>query len=137
LDAFDFMTQVKDKMAQVGMAESFLQRDVNQGFSGGEKKRNEVLQMLLLDPQLAVLDETDSGLDIDALQTVASGVHQLRDENRAFLVITHYQRLLNYLKPDYVHVLLDGQIVHSGDASLAHELEAKGYGWLTDGEAVS
>jgi Fe-S cluster assembly ATP-binding protein len=134
LDAFDFMTQVKATMAQVGMSESFLQRDVNDGFSGGEKKRNEVLQMLLLQPSLAILDETDSGLDIDALQTVADGVASLRDEKRSFLVITHYQRLLDYLKPDFVHVLADGKIVRTGDASLALELEAKGYGWLTNEE---
>jgi Fe-S cluster assembly ATP-binding protein len=136
LDAFDFMGQVKQVMAQVGMDEQFMHRDVNVGFSGGEKKRNEVLQMLLLQPKFAILDETDSGLDIDALQTIAQGVESLRNKDRSFLVITHYQRLLDYIKPDFVHVLSAGQIIHSGDATLAHELEAKGYGWLTQAQEV-
>lgn len=130
LDAFDFMGLVKEKMKIVGMDERFLQRSVNEGFSGGEKKRNEVLQMLTLQPKLAILDETDSGLDIDALQTVATGVNSLRDESRAIIVVTHYQRLLNYIVPDYVHVLAQGRIIKSGGKELAHELEAKGYSWL-------
>ncbi|WP_423062669.1 Fe-S cluster assembly ATPase SufC [Candidiatus Paracoxiella cheracis] len=132
LDALDFMALVKEKLGSVGMDEKFLKRSVNEGFSGGEKKRNEILQMLLLEPKLAILDETDSGLDIDALQTVANGVNQLRDEKRAIIVITHYQRLLNYIQPDFVHVLVNGQIVKSGDKSLALELEKQGYGWLMD-----
>lgn len=132
LDAFDFMTQVKAVMAEVGMSESFLQRDVNDGFSGGEKKRNEVLQMMLLKPKLAILDETDSGLDIDALKIIAAGINKLRDGKRSFLVITHYQRLLDTIKPDFVHVLADGKIIRSGDASLALTLEERGYGWLTE-----
>jgi len=136
LDAMDFMMLVKEKLGSVGMDEKFLKRSVNEGFSGGEKKRNEILQMLLLEPKLAILDETDSGLDIDALQTVANGVNQLRSSDRAILVITHYQRLLNYIQPDFVHVLAKGQIVKSGDKSLALELEEKGYGWLV-GEAIS
>jgi Fe-S cluster assembly ATP-binding protein len=130
LDAFDFMALVKEKMKIVGMDERFLQRSVNEGFSGGEKKRNEILQMLTLQPKLAILDETDSGLDIDALQTVATGVNSLRDASRAIIVVTHYQRLLNYIVPDYVHVLAKGRIVKSGGKELAHELEAKGYAWL-------
>lgn len=130
LDAMDFMELIKQKIQLVGMDKQFLERSVNAGFSGGEKKRNEVLQMLMLEPKLAILDETDSGLDIDALQTIASGVNQLRDNKRSFIVVTHYQRLLNYLEPDFVHVLMDGKIVKSGDKSLALELEEKGYGWL-------
>jgi len=117
-------------MARVGMDESFLHRDVNVGFSGGEKKRNEILQMLLLNPALAVLDETDSGLDIDALRTVAEGVQSLKDGKKAFLIITHYQRLLDTITPDFVHVLADGKIVKSGGPELALELEEKGYSWL-------
>ncbi len=136
LDAMDFLEKVKASMASVGMDEAFLHRDVNDGFSGGEKKRNEVLQMLLLEPSFGVLDETDSGLDIDALQTVAKGVESLRSPERSFLVITHYQRLLDYIKPDFVHVLADGQIIHSGDASLALTLEKQGYGWLTEKEGA-
>jgi len=114
------------------MDEKFLHRSVNSGFSGGEKKRNEVLQMLLLEPKLAILDETDSGLDIDALQTVAHGVNQLRNKDRSFLIITHYQRLLDYIVPDFVHVLADGKIVKSGGKELALELEKSGYGWLEE-----
>lgn len=127
LDAFDFMQMVKRYLPELDMDEKFLKRAVNAGFSGGEKKRNEILQMLLLQPKLAILDETDSGLDVDALQIVASGVNKLRDKNRAFIVITHYQRLLNYIEPDFVHVLADGKIVKSGDKSLALEIEEKGY----------
>lgn len=136
LDAVDFMTLVKEKLAIVGMDDKFLKRAVNEGFSGGEKKRNEILQMLLLEPRLIVMDETDSGLDIDALQTVANGVNYLRTQKRAIIVVTHYQRLLNYIKPDYVHVLINGRIVKSGDRSLALELENKGYGWLMDEATV-
>jgi len=130
LDAVDFMDLVKAKMKIVQMDEKFLSRAVNEGFSGGEKKRNEILQMLMLEPKLAILDETDSGLDIDALQMVSQGVNHLRDSQRSFIVITHYQRLLNYIVPDYVHVLYHGRIVKSGGKELAMELEQKGYGWL-------
>jgi Fe-S cluster assembly ATP-binding protein len=130
LDAFDFLNLVKEKSKTVQMDEKFLHREVNVGFSGGEKKRNEILQMLLLEPKLAILDETDSGLDIDALQIVAQGVNSLRAANRSFLVVTHYQRLLNYITPDYVHVLAHGKIIKSGGKELALELEEKGYGWL-------
>jgi len=136
LDAFDFLRQVKEKMKLMNMSEDFLKRDVNSGFSGGEKKRNEILQMTMLEPSLAVLDETDSGLDIDALRIVADGVNSLRAENRSFLVITHYQRLLDYIVPDYVHVLSGGRIVKSGDRNLALELEKRGYDWLGDQVAV-
>lgn len=130
LDAMDLMVLVKEKLSLVGMDDKFLKRSVNEGFSGGEKKRNEILQMLILNPTLAILDETDSGLDIDALQIVANGVNSLRGSDRAILLVTHYQRLLDYIKPDFVHVLANGQIVLSGDQSLALELEKKGYGWL-------
>jgi len=130
LDAMDFLTLVREKLELVKMDESFLRRSVNEGFSGGEKKRNEILQMAVLEPKLAVLDETDSGLDIDALKIVADGVNQLRNEHRSFVVITHYQRLLDYIVPDFVHVLSEGRIALSGDRSLAMELEKKGYGWL-------
>jgi Fe-S cluster assembly ATP-binding protein len=130
LDAMDFLTLLRDKLKLVQMDESFLRRSVNEGFSGGEKKRNEVFQMAVLDPRLAVLDETDSGLDIDALKIVANGVNTLRGPGRAIVVITHYQRLLDYIVPDFVHVLSGGRIVRSGDKSLALELEQKGYGWL-------
>ncbi|ATN86048.1 Fe-S cluster assembly ATPase SufC [Coxiella burnetii] len=129
-DAIDLMGLVKEKLALVDMDDKFLKRSVNEGFSGGEKKRNEILQMLMLDPRLAILDETDSGLDIDALQTVAKGVNSLRNKERAILLVTHYQRLLDYIKPDFVHVLVNGRIVLSGDQSLALELDKKGYGWL-------
>ncbi len=127
LDAMDFLSLAKERMKLVEMDQSFMSRSVNEGFSGGEKKRNEILQMAILEPKLAILDETDSGLDIDALRIVASGVNSLRSQNRAFLVITHYQRLLNYIVPDYVHVLTNGRIVKSGDRSLAQELEKHGY----------
>ncbi len=130
VDAFDFLNTVKSKVKQVNMKEDLLYRAVNEGFSGGEKKRNEVLQMLVLEPTLAILDETDSGLDIDALQTVAEGVNSLRSADRSFIVITHYQRLLDYIVPDKVHVLADGKIVKSGDKTLAMELEKEGYGWV-------
>ncbi|MBW7862219.1 MAG: Fe-S cluster assembly ATPase SufC [Rhodocyclaceae bacterium] len=134
LDAMDFLKRVKAEMKAVGMKEEFLYRSVNEGFSGGEKKRNEVLQMTLLEPKLAVLDETDSGLDIDALRVVADGVNRLRSPERSMIVITHYQRLLDYIVPDRVHVLAHGRIVRSGGPELAAELEQKGYAWLT-GEA--
>jgi Fe-S cluster assembly ATP-binding protein len=127
IDAMDFLALLKDKMKSVDMDDALLKRSVNEGFSGGEKKRNEILQMAVLDPILAILDETDSGLDIDALRIVANGVNALRDEDRAVIVVTHYQRLLNYLVPDYVHVLVDGRIRKSGDKGLALELEEKGY----------
>ena len=132
LDAFDFMQLVKSKLKDLGMDEKFLQRSVNDGFSGGEKKRNEVLQMLLLQPKLAILDETDSGLDIDALQAVAKGVNTLRAPDKSIIVVTHYQRLLDYIIPDFVHVLADGKIVKSGGKELAKELEAQGYIGLSD-----
>jgi len=131
-DAMDFLALIREKAKLVRMDESFLRRSVNEGFSGGEKKRNEIFQMAVLDPLLAVLDETDSGLDIDALRTVAEGVNSLRDGKRAFIVITHYQRLLDYIVPDRVHVLYDGRIVRSGDSALALELERRGYGWLEE-----
>jgi Fe-S cluster assembly ATP-binding protein len=127
IDAMDFLALLRDKMKSVDMDETLLKRSVNEGFSGGEKKRNEILQMAVLDPILAILDETDSGLDIDALRIVANGVNALRDEDRAVIVVTHYQRLLNYLVPDYVHVLVNGRIRKSGDKRLAMELEEKGY----------
>jgi len=130
LDAFEFLTLVKDKMKLMQMDESFLSRGVNEGFSGGEKKRNEILQMAVLQPQLALLDETDSGLDIDALRIVANGVNSLRSKERAMVMVTHYQRLLDYITPDYVHVLAGGKIVKSGDKSLALELEKRGYDWI-------
>ncbi|KAA3649308.1 MAG: Fe-S cluster assembly ATPase SufC [Proteobacteria bacterium] len=131
-DAMDFLTRVKAEMKAVGMKEEFLYRAVNEGFSGGEKKRNEVLQMALLEPRLAILDETDSGLDIDALKVVADGVNRLRSPERSLIVITHYQRLLDYIVPDHVHVLSQGRIVRSGGRELALELEEKGYGWIGD-----
>ncbi len=137
LDAMDFLQRVKAEMKTVGMKEEFLYRSVNEGFSGGEKKRNEVLQMALLEPRLAVLDETDSGLDIDALKVVADGVNRLRSPNRSLIVITHYQRLLDYIVPDQVHVLAGGRIVRSGDRELAQELEQRGYGWLKEQGQVS
>ena len=132
IDAFDFLTLVKEKMAALSMMPELLDRSVNEGFSGGEKKRNEVLQMTLLEPTLAVLDETDSGLDIDALKTVAAGINSLRGPERAFLVITHYQRLLEYVVPDHTHVIVEGRIVKSGDRRLALELEERGYGWIQE-----
>ena len=130
LDAIDFLSLAKEKARVVEIDEALVKRSVNEGFSGGEKKRNEIFQMAILDPRLAILDETDSGLDIDALQVVARGVNQLRDRERAMLVVTHYQRLLNYIVPDFVHVLMDGRIVKSGGKEMALELEAKGYAWL-------
>jgi len=130
INAVEFLAMVKAKTASLGLKESLLNRPVNQGFSGGEKKRNEVFQMSVLEPTLAVLDETDSGLDIDALRIVAEGVNQLRDPKRSFLVVTHYQRLLDYIVPDVVHVLAQGQIIKSGTRELALELEARGYDWL-------
>jgi len=134
LDAFDFLQMMKEKAALVGLEASYLNRNVNEGFSGGEKKRNEIFQLAMLEPTLAILDETDSGLDIDALKIVANGVNSLRTPERSFLVITHYQRLLNYLTPDYVHVMYDGKIVLSGGRELALELESKGYDWLKNGK---
>jgi Fe-S cluster assembly ATP-binding protein len=130
LDAMEFLSLIKDKTKMVEMSQALLNRSLNEGFSGGEKKRNEVLQMAVLDPTLALLDETDSGLDIDALRVVANGVNALRAKDRAMIVITHYQRLLNYIVPDVVHVLTEGRIVRSGGKDLALELEEKGYGWL-------
>jgi len=130
VNAADFMHLIREKLKLVQMDEKYLSRAVNDGFSGGEKKRNEILQMLTLEPQLSILDETDSGLDIDALKIVAEGVNNFRDKERSFLAITHYQRLLDHMNPDYVHVLINGKIVKSGDMKLAHELEEKGYSWL-------
>ncbi len=132
LDAMEFLSLVKEKMKLLDVDESLLNRPVNQGFSGGEKKRNEIFQLAVLDPRLAILDETDSGLDIDALKIVAAAVNKLRRKDNAFLIITHYQRLLNYIVPDFVHVLLDGQIVRSGGKELALELEEKGYTWVKE-----
>jgi Fe-S cluster assembly ATP-binding protein len=132
VDAVDFLALVRKKMKLVKMDEALLHRPVNEGFSGGEKKRNEIFHMAVLEPRLAVLDETDSGLDIDALKIVADGVNSLRSPDRSFLVITHYQRLLDYIVPDFVHVLLDGRIVRSGGKELALELESKGYAWLEE-----
>ena len=130
VDAMDFLVLLREKMRALGLDESLVTRSVNEGFSGGEKKRNEILQMAVLAPKLAILDETDSGLDIDALRIVADGVNALRGPDRAFIVVTHYQRLLNYIVPDFVHVLSGGRIVTSGDRQLALELENKGYSWL-------
>ena len=132
VDAVDFLKLAREKMKLVQMDEKLLQRPVNDGFSGGEKKRNEIFHMAVLDPKVAVLDETDSGLDIDALRIVANGVNTMRGENRSFIVITHYQRLLDYIKPDVVHVLVDGRIVRTGGPELAKELEDKGYGWIEE-----
>jgi Fe-S cluster assembly ATP-binding protein len=137
LDAIDFLALVREKARTLEMDEPLLCRSVNEGFSGGEKKRNEIFQMAVLEPRLAILDETDSGLDIDALKIVAHGVNTLRSPNRAIIVVTHYQRLLNYIIPDYVHVLYNGRIVKSGDKDLALELEEKGYGWLEESVAAS
>ncbi|MDE2058475.1 MAG: Fe-S cluster assembly ATPase SufC [candidate division NC10 bacterium] len=130
LDAIDFLNLIKEKMKLVELDQSLLNRSLNEGFSGGEKKRNEIFQMAVLDPKLAILDETDSGLDIDALRIVANGIDALRSPDRAMILITHYQRLLNYVTPDVVHVLFEGRIVKSGGQDLAHELEAKGYDWI-------
>src|SRR5712672_4606080 len=137
LDAMEFLTLVKERMKLLELSEDLLRRSVNEGCSGGEKKRNEIFQMAVLEPKLAVLDETDSGLDIDALKIVANGVNKLKRSDNAQLVITHYQRLLNYIIPDFVHVLVDGRIVKSGDKDLALELEAKGYDWIVKHEAVA
>jgi Fe-S cluster assembly ATP-binding protein len=132
VDAFEFLKIAREKMALLDMDQKFLNRGVNEGFSGGEKKRNEILQMAMLEPELAILDETDSGLDIDALKAVAKGVNALRDPQRAIVLVTHYQRLLEYVQPDFVHVLSGGRILRSGDKSLALELEEKGYDWLRE-----
>jgi len=132
VDAFEFLKLAREKMAVLGMDPKFLNRGVNEGFSGGEKKRNEILQMAMLEPSLAILDETDSGLDIDALKAVAQGVNTLRGPDRAIVLITHYQRLLDYIEPDFVHVLSEGRIVRSGDKTLALELEEKGYDWVRE-----
>ena len=131
VDAFEFLTLVRDKMKLMQMDDAFLSRGVNEGFSGGEKKRNEILQMLVLEPRLAILDETDSGLDIDALKVVANGVNSLRSRERSFVLVTHYQRLLDHVLPDRVHVLVRGRIARSGDRTLALELEQRGYDWLS------
>ena len=135
LDAMEFLSLIKEKMKVVELEESFLKRSVNEGFSGGEKKRNEIFQMAVLDPKLAILDETDSGLDIDALKIVAQGVNKLKSKDNATIVVTHYQRLLNYIIPDFVHVLYKGKIVKSGGKELAIQLEEKGYDWIKNGEA--
>jgi len=132
LDAIDFLELCREKMKIVAMPDDLMKRSINEGFSGGEKKRNEILQMLLLEPQLCILDETDSGLDIDALRTVAEGVNSLRSPERSMLVITHYQRLLDYIIPDFIHVLAGGRIVRSGGRELALELEKRGYGWVEE-----
>jgi Fe-S cluster assembly ATP-binding protein len=132
IDAFEFLKTAKEKMATLGMDPKFLNRGVNEGFSGGEKKRNEILQMAMLEPELAILDETDSGLDIDALKAVAKGVNALRGPERAIVLVTHYQRLLDYIEPDFVHVLSNGRIIKSGDKTLALELEEKGYDWVRE-----
>ncbi len=132
LDAMEFLNHVKSRMSYVEMSKDLLSRSVNEGFSGGEKKRNEVFQMAVLEPKLAILDETDSGLDIDALRIVAGGVNKLRKPDNAFVVVTHYQRLLDYIVPDFVHVLFDGRIIKSGDKTLAYELEKRGYDWVKD-----
>ena len=136
VDAYDFLALIRQKMKIMQMSEAFLSRGVNEGFSGGEKKRNEVLQMLVLEPKLAVLDETDSGLDIDALKVVSAGVNTLRDPKRAVVLVTHYQRLLDYIAPDRVHVLSGGRILKSGDASLAQELERRGYDWVAESQVA-
>jgi Fe-S cluster assembly ATP-binding protein len=132
MDAFDFLKIARETMAMLDMDPSFLNRGVNEGFSGGEKKRNEILQMAILEPRLAILDETDSGLDIDALKAVANGVNSMRDPERSIVLVTHYQRLLDYVEPDYVHVLSQGRIVRTGDKSLALQLEEKGYDWVRE-----
>jgi Fe-S cluster assembly ATP-binding protein len=137
VDAYEFLALIKQKMKLMQMSETFLSRGVNEGFSGGEKKRNEVLQMLVLEPKLAILDETDSGLDIDALKIVSMGVNSLRDPTRSVVLVTHYQRLLDYIVPDYVHVLSGGRILKSGDRSLALELERRGYDWVQQESKVA
>ncbi len=137
LDAMDFMAFIKERMQWLEMDEAFMSRAVNEGFSGGEKKRNEIFQMAVLEPKLAVLDETDSGLDIDALKVVSNGINKLRNNQRAMIMVTHYQRLLDYVQPDFVHVLADGRIQRSGDKSLALELEEKGYAFLEEGSKAA
>ncbi len=137
LNAVEMLKFIRQKLQSLDMDDQMLKRSLNEGFSGGEKKRNEILQMSLLEPNLAILDETDSGLDIDALKIVSEGVNKLKDGKRSFLIITHYQRVLNYIVPDYVHVLLDGRIVLSGDKSLAHELEEKGYDWINSENSLT
>lgn len=132
LDAIDFLSFIREKCSELDMDESFLYRSINEGFSGGEKKRNEILQMLSLEPRLAILDETDSGLDIDALREISKGVNSMRAPDRSIILVTHYQRLLDYIEPDFIHVLVNGRIVKSGDKSLAIELEKKGYSWLEE-----
>lgn len=132
MDAIEFLSFIREKCQCVEMDESFLYRSINEGFSGGEKKRNEILQMLALSPRLAILDETDSGLDIDALRIISKGVNAMRSPDRSIILVTHYQRLLNYIEPDKIHVLVNGRIIKSGDKSLALELEDKGYGWLEE-----
>jgi Fe-S cluster assembly ATP-binding protein len=136
VDAYEFLALIKQKMKLMQMSEAFLSRGVNEGFSGGEKKRNEILQMLVLEPQLAILDETDSGLDIDALKVVSMGVNSLKDRSRAVILVTHYQRLLDYIVPDFVHVLSGGRILKSGDRTLALELERRGYDWVLESQVA-
>ena len=131
IDPLDFDELLSEKMKMLGMEKKYKERNLNDGFSGGEKKKNEILQMAILEPKLSILDETDSGLDIDALRIVAEGVNKLRNENNALILITHYQRLLDYIKPDFVHVLNNGKIIKSGDKTLALELESQGYDWVT------
>ena len=132
MDAVDFLAMIREKLKKVALDESFIHRPVNDGFSGGEKKRNEILQMITLEPKLSILDETDSGLDIDALKIVAQGVNDYRSPDRSFILITHYQRILNYMQPDFVHVLMNGKLVKSGTMELAKELEKKGYSWIEE-----
>jgi len=136
LDAIEFLSFIREKCQLLAMDESFLYRSINEGFSGGEKKRNEILQMAALEPKLAILDETDSGLDIDALRVISEGVNAMRSPERSIILVTHYQRLLNYIEPDFIHVLANGRIIKSGDKSLALELEDKGYSWLKESEEV-
>ncbi|MFI4962263.1 MAG: Fe-S cluster assembly ATPase SufC [Legionellales bacterium] len=136
LDAIDFLSFIREKCKLLDMDESFLYRSINEGFSGGEKKRNEILQMIALEPKLAILDETDSGLDIDALRTISQGVNAMRSPERSIILVTHYQRLLDYIEPDFIHVLVNGRIILSGDKSLALELEKKGYSWLEETEQL-
>jgi Fe-S cluster assembly ATP-binding protein len=137
LDAVEFLKLVREKMAMLKMDKQYMERAINEGFSGGEKKRNEVFQMAVVNPTLALMDETDSGLDIDALKTVAQGANTLRGPDRAIVIVTHYQRLLNYIVPDFVHVMIDGRIVRSGDKGLALEMEEKGYGWIENEVAAA
>ena len=132
IDAIDFLKMIRSKLKEVDLDEKFIKRPVNEGFSGGEKKRNEILQMITLKPRLSILDETDSGLDIDALKIVSQGINNFRNPERSFILITHYQRMLDYLEPDYIHVLIDGKIVKTGDKSLAQDLEDKGYSWVRE-----